>query len=286
MPEHNYICLKGVFKKDSEPSFFPANRAFRYGDALHENIHACATAPQFLGYHLERLFENMRLLSMEVPAFFSADFFTQLITQLLNKNRQFGGARIRLTVFRDTVEDFVPEQGRISFLLESQPLAHDHYALNEKGLIADICPGFTKHTGPLSHVHDAHALLYLLAAIEGRKNSQDEVVMLNEAGRIVETPDSNIFLVSGDSVFTPDIRQGCIPGVMRRVVTELAGAAGYRVNDQSRLTPAALDDAEEVFLTNAVDGIRWVGAFHERRYYKRMAKILTGLLNERAFNRI
>jgi branched-chain amino acid aminotransferase len=114
--------MNGEFRKASEPSLFPNNRAFRYADALYENMHACATEPQFTIYHLERLFENMHLLSMEIPGYFSVDMLRQLITQLLNKNRIFGGARIRLSVFRDTDEGYIPDQDRISFILESQRL--------------------------------------------------------------------------------------------------------------------------------------------------------------------
>jgi len=225
----------------------------------------------------------MRSLSMKVPAFFSADLLRQLTTQLLNKNRIFGGAGIRLSVYRDPQEDLMPDGNRISFILESHELVNDHYILNERGLTVDICTEFTKSTGPLSAIRSASSLLYLLAGMEGCKRNLDSLILLNEAGRLVETTDSNIFLVSGNSIFTPGINQGCIPGVMRRVILELAGEAGYRINDQSSLTPSALEDAEEVFLTNAVNGIQWIMAYRERRYYKKTAKLLTGKLNELAF---
>lgn len=225
----------------------------------------------------------MRLLSMEIPAYFTVNNFRQLTSQLLNKNRIFGGSVIRLSVYQDAPGDFLPDGGGVSFVIESEKLEHEKFALNDKGLAVDICTGYIKYTGPLSVVREAHSLHYLLARLEGRKRNLDDVLLLNENGRLVETVDSNIFLVSGDAIFTPGISQGCIPGIMRRVVLELAGIAGFRINDQSSLTPASLDDAEELFLTNAVTGIRWVVAFRDRRYYKRAAKILNEKLNTRAF---
>ena len=276
--------MNGEFRKTSEPCLSAQNRAFRFGDGLHENMHAFATELQFPSYHLERLFRNMRLLSLEIPAYFTADTFRQLTVQLLNKNRIFGGAGIRLSVYRDTPENLIPDGGRILFTIESRKLEHDHYVLNDRGLAVDLCTGYIKSTGPLSAVREAHSLFYLVAGLEGRKRNLDSVLLLNEAGRLVETQDSNIFLVSGNAIFTPGISQGCIPGIMRRVVLELAGDAGYRINDQSSLTPAALDDAEELFLANAVDGIRWVVAYRDRRYYKKVARILNEKLNEKAFN--
>jgi branched-chain amino acid aminotransferase len=283
MSERTYISLNGEFKKTSDPCLYPHNRAFRYGDALVENMHACGTELQFPGLHLDRLFANMRLLSMEIPAFFTVENFRQLTVQLLNKNRIFGGAQIRLTVYRDSDKAFISDLQRISFLLESQGLDGDHYVLNDRGLTIDISNEYRKFTGSLPGIRTAHNLLYLMAGMEGRKKNLDAVIILNETGRMVETNDSNVFLVSGDSIFTPGIQQGCIPGVMRQVLLELSGEAGYRTNDQSSLTPAALDDAEEVFLTSAIYGIRWVGAYRQRRYYKKVAKVLNGKLNEIAF---
>ena len=140
-----------------------------------------------------------------------------------------------------------------------------------------------KSPGKLSELPRFNSYLYLMAGMECKKNKLDSVILLNPAGRLVEAIHSNIFLVSGKSVFTPGIDQGCIPGVMRKVVVDLAIESGYQVNDMSSLTPAALFDAEEVFLTNAIEGIRWAGAYQQTRYFNKTAKLLTARLNEKAF---
>jgi len=284
MAVHAYICLNGEYLKAAEPCLFPHNRAFRYADSISENIHAFATEPQFLNYHIERLIDNMRLLLMEVPAYFSEENMRQLILRLLNKNRMFGGACIRLTVYRNSDQDYLPADNKVVFMLESFKLEHDRYELNEKGLCVDICIEYPKTTGPLANVRNANALLYLMAGISGKNSNLDAAILLNENGRLVETADSNIFLVSGNSIFTPGTNQGCIPGIMRKVITGLAVDAGFGVNDQCSLTPAVLEDTEEMFLTNAMNGIRWVGAYRQRRYYNKTAKLLTSRLNELAFN--
>ena len=283
MPVNEYICLNGEFLKSSGPCLFANNRAFRYGDALIENIRGFATQPQFLDHHLERLKANMHTLSMDVPGFLTVPNIQQLIVRLLNKNRVFSGAGIRLTLFRDFDNTLIPVKNSVSFLMESLALEHSKYGLNEKGLSVDICRNYTKSTGPLSDIPTATPLLYLMAGIETKENNMDALILLNQAGRLVETINSNIFLVSGSSIFTPGLNQGCIPGIMRKIIIALAGASGYMVNDQSSLTPAALHDAEEVFLTNALEGIRWVGAYEQTRYFNKTAKLLTGKLNELAF---
>jgi branched-chain amino acid aminotransferase len=285
MPINDYICLNGEYLKNNEPRLFTDNRAFRYGDALTENIHAFATEPQFLDYHIERLTGNMRILSMETPAYIATPDIKQLIVSLLNKNRIFGGAGIRFTVFRSLGEDLVPSGNSVSFIIESYTLNDGRYELNEKGLSAGISHSMVRTPGPLAHLHRANSTLFLLAGLEGERNKQDTVILLNQAGRLTETVNSNISLASGNSVFTPGTEQGCIPGVMRRVIIKLASEAGYRVNDQSSLTASALLDAEEVFLTNALEGIRWVGAYQQKRYFSKTSRLLIGLLNDFAFGK-
>jgi branched-chain amino acid aminotransferase len=67
------------------------------------------------------------------------------------------------------------------------------------------------------------------------------------------------------------------------VIIKLATDSGLQVNDHSSITPAVLDAADEVFFTNAVEGIRWAGAYRQRRFYKSTAQMLIRKLNEKVF---
>lgn len=283
MTANDYICLNGEFLHGSEPRLLLTNRAFRFNDALTENIHASATEAQFLDSHIERLTDHMRMLSMHIPPFLNQSNFGRLITTLLNKNRIFGGAHIRFTVYRDSGVSYIPLNNDISYIIECSPLPTAKYELNDKGLTAGISQSFTRSADNLASLHRANQMLFMLAAMEGRSNGVDSVILLNRAGRLTETTDSNIFLTSGNSAFTPGTEQGCIPGVMRKIILNCLIKAGFRVNEQSSLSTSALMDAEEVFLTNAIEGIRWVGAYQQKRYFSKTARMLTGMLNEDAF---
>lgn len=281
--EHNFICRNGEFLKAADPCLHHYNRAFRHGEMLVENIHAYATEAQFLNLHLQRLVSNMQFLGMPVPAYLNVSNMGELITRLLNKNRIFGGAAIRLTLFRDDVCEVNSTGTKVSFLIESEELESKQYILNIRGYSMDICEVYEKTSGMFSHIRQADALLYILADAYKEQHFLDVVLLLNQYKRLVESTHANLFLVSGHTLFTPGTDQGCIPGVMRQVVITLALQNGFMVNDQSRLTPVSLEEAEEVFLTSATAGIQWVGAYRQKRYYNRVAKMLTTKLNEQVF---
>jgi branched-subunit amino acid aminotransferase/4-amino-4-deoxychorismate lyase len=284
MANAKYICVNGEFRRAEEPFLLLNNRVFRYGDSLCENIHVSSTSAQFLDYHFSRLLSGMNLLFMEIPSNFTLANLSTLITLLLNKNRLHGGGIVRMTVYRNTGGAMTPEDNQVSFILESHSLPYEMYVLNEKGLVIDLCHDYTINTSSLSGIKSTASLPYIMASLYCKRNNLDDAVLLNESERIAGTCHSNIFLVRGSSLFTPGLDQGCIPGVMRKVILKLSVDAGFRVNDQSSLTPAVLEDADEIFLTNAGEGIRWVGAYRQRRYYKRTSRNLIRLLNDQAFN--
>jgi branched-chain amino acid aminotransferase len=92
-----------------------------------------------------------------------------------------------------------------------------------------------------------------------------------------------LFLLRDDQIFTPATEEGCIPGVMRTVMNSCFPSTGKKIITNVPLVVSDLLSADEVFLTNAVDGIRWVGAFREKRYYREFSQQLVKILNRLAF---
>jgi|WetSurMetagenome_2_1015567.scaffolds.fasta_scaffold06592_6 branched-subunit amino acid aminotransferase/4-amino-4-deoxychorismate lyase len=281
MPERDYICFNGDFLKAGDPILFSHFRSFIHGEPVTENIRAFATQPLFLNLHLDRLSDFMRGMSVDVPPFFTEANVRELINRLLNKNRVYGGAWIKLIVIA-LEEEKVASRG-FTFLIDCLKIEDKKYSLNEKGLNIGLYRDNLKQAGCFAGWRKANTYLYHLAENERKYRRLDEIILLNQSGRIVETTQSNIFLVSGESIFTPGLAQGCVPGVMRKVMVAMAAGAGYNLNDSSSLTPTALVDAEEIFLTNTIEGIRWAGAFEQTRYFSKTAKVLTELLNKSTF---
>ena len=283
MNEINNFIFNNSIIKDNQLFSVLHNRSFKYGDALFESIHAYGTEPQFLDFHLERLYSGMKLLKMEIPPELSSNNIQHLITKILNKNRIFGGARIRLTVFRQSEGLYTPESNKVGFLLVSEPLQKDKYELNKNGLMTDIYPDIKKPINILSNLKTASSLLYIMAALYKKENGLDDCILLNEKDRITESTSSNIFLVKKFKIFTPALSEGCLNGVMRKVVSGILKESGYVVNDNCSLTINDMELADEIFFTNAIEGVKWVVAFRDRRYYNKTSKNLVNKLNELSF---
>lgn len=278
-----FVNYNGTLFKENEFFLSHKNRAFRFGDGLFETMHASGIKVQYLDSHFARLIQGLRILKMEVPSSFNLQFIEKSIEYLLNRNHLFTGARIRLSIFRSGEGVYTPENNNISFLIESSPLERDVYFLNEKGYTMDV---FTEHKKPVSSLSgfkSMNSLLYVLAGSYKKEHALDECILLNERNHISETISSNIFLVKGSKIATPPLADGCVAGVMREQIIRIARVLKINAIDSISVSIDDLKTADEVFVSNAITGIRWIVAFQNKRYYNKMSKLLINAINEDAF---
>lgn len=266
-----------------EPSIFHNNRAFCFGDAIFETIHANGTRLQFFHEHFKRLERSMKILKIEKSSYLEFSYLESLLVRLLNKNQLYKGARIRLTVFRNSGGLYTPEDNSCSFIAESTPLPFDNYRLNEKGLMTDIYTLIPKYSGPLANLKTANSLVYVMAGIFRNENSLDDCIILNEKERPAESISSNLFIRKDGVLYTPPLSEGCVDGIMRGQIIRIAGDEGIGCIE----TALSVDDlirADECFMTNSISGIRWVVAFRDKRYYSKTSRLLTDRLNSEQFD--
>lgn len=85
---------------------------------------------------------------------------------------------------------------------------------------------------------------------QSRQRGYDEVVLLDEHGRISECTSANLFAVFGDSVVTPPLDSGCLPGITRELLLEAVSVPGITVRE-GHLSLLDLEQADAVFMTSS-----------------------------------
>ena len=283
MEKRNYIWLNGEFINFTQPIIGVTNRSFAYGDGFFETIHAHGTEAKHLNLHVNRMIKSMNVLGMEAPSFFSQDFLSKEITRLLNKNRDFGSVRVRVTVFRNEGGLYAPTNNSVGIAIQANPLPQNFYPLNTKGLVVDIFTNLRKPINILSPIKSCNAQLYVLAGIFKQQANVDDCLIINDQNRIAEALSSNVFLVKDKTIYTPGVSEGCVAGVMRQVVISLAKKEGYIVIDDCELKPEMLANADELFLTNAISGIQWIVGLRHKRFFGVVSRKLSLVLNKETF---
>jgi len=104
----------------------------------------------------------------------------------------------------------------------------------------------------------------------------DDALLLNEYGNVSECTAANIFCVRGGSVLTPPLAAGCLPGVTRQLLLELAPSAGIPVTEAD-FTPDEILSAEEVFITSTTRHVQAVSEIDDIRFAHSPGPVTTRL---------
>ena len=273
MPVH-YIDFNGKLVSESETVLTTENRAFRYGDGLFETMRWMGGEVRFLSYHLERLHTGMRMLQLTSPDFFNVDFINSRAAALIRKNNLEGQhVRLRLQVYRDGGGLYSPQQNNAGYVMTVSRLDPDDVKHRKLGLIVDVYTEYRKAVSELSRLKSSNALIFVMAGLYRKKNGLDDVLLLNQEGFLCESLNSNVFVWYDKKLYTPALSEGCVEGVMRRVVIDMAVAEGMEVIE-AQISPNILKEAEEIFHTNAIHGVQWVMGYKQKRYFNRISRML------------
>ena len=243
---------------DGQPVSEPAgalsvlDRGLHYGDGLFETIACEGGRPRLIERHLRRLAAGCERLGL-VPADgatlahevreLAAGTTTAIVKLLLTRGVSLargyaleGSERTLRIALRYAWSGQDPEQAQQGVCVRRAGLR-----LGENPALAGI-----KHCNRLEQV---------LARREWTDSGIAEALTFSSSGALVSGTMSNVFLVRGSKVLTPRLDRCGVAGVMRGLILEIAPAAGISAEER-RLECADLATTEELFLTNALSGIR------------------------------
>lgn len=272
------LLFNDEFHPIDVPVLTTSNRGFKFGDGLFESMRMINHKLQFADLHADRLAAGMKALKFDGHVLMDDYFLRQKTADLVKKNRWNGNVRFRLSVYRQGAGVYTPESNKSGYVLEGIPLKTSDYELNSKGLIIDVFDEMTKSINKLANFKTSNALLYVMAGLFKTQNRLDEAIILNQNGFLCESISSNIFIVYDKQIYTPALTEGCISGVMRTTIMQIC-----KMNDipliEAQISPEILKEAEEVFITNATQGIQWIMGYGRKRYFNEFSKFLNEKLN-------
>jgi branched-subunit amino acid aminotransferase/4-amino-4-deoxychorismate lyase len=273
------INCNGIFFDAKDKILTAGNRGFKYADGLFESMRLSKGKVKFAELHAERLQAGMKAVKMEGYSQIDTYFLQDKAEEICRRNKCAQNARLRLTVYRDGAGLYAPTENKFAYVLETSTLNTPLYELNNKGLIMDIYPDIPKPINQLSNYKTCNALLYVMAGIFKEQQKINEAFILNQNGFLCESISANVFLVYENKIYTPALSEGCIGGVMRQVIIYVAQKNNLEIIE-AQINPEILNQADEVFLTNASRGIQWVMGFNRKRYFNEMSRFLIDKLNE------
>lgn len=252
------VCVNGQFLPAAGPHLTVQNQSYKWGEGVFETAKVFRGKLLLKALHFERLFSSLRVLQINSGEAFNQAILINHILQLCEQNNCLAHARIRLAVFRN-------EDNSAGYSIEALSLDEGVNQWQDAGLVIALYPFARKNMDAFANLKTANYLPYVMAMRYALEKGMDDAVVLNSQNFLCDSSKANLFLVKGKNIYTPALHQGCVNGVMRRVVIEQAKKLGYRLYQDAIDEPQLLS-ADEVFLTNAIQIIRWVKTYKQRQY--------------------
>jgi branched-chain amino acid aminotransferase len=148
--------------------------------------------------------------------------------------------------------------------------------------VIDIFPDARKAMDAFSNLKSANYQPYVMAALWAKESKLNEALLLNAANHICDATTANIFWIKNKKIYTTSLSEGCVAGVMRRRILDFRikiADLGFDLTE-SILEKEGLEMADEVFLTNAIHGIRWVKQCGEKIFTCEVTQKIFNLLQQ------
>ncbi len=238
-----------------------SDRGLQYGDGLFETIALRDGKLAFWSRHMARLLKGCQRLAMVAP---DPDLLAQEASQLCAQQRD-GVVKIVITRHSDRRGYQAPVPSRCNRIVTLHPWPDYPADFSLQGVNARICQTRLGTNPALAGLKHLNRLEQVLARQEWSDPQITEGIMLDGHGNAIEGVMSNLFLLRDGQLWTPDLSNCGVAGIMREVVIEIAEHLDIPVK-KGVIPEAKLYRAEALFLTNAIAGIWPVRRLGEYRF--------------------
>jgi branched-chain amino acid aminotransferase len=260
-----WLNFNGNFIDENSPVIKADNRSFRYGDGLFETMKVVLGSIRLKDLHFGRLFFGMEQLQMHVQGLINAKLLEEQVMKTIRKNNIAGPARVRLTMYRGDGGLYDTNNDGAGYVIQVWNLSSSNLALNDNGLVVGLYEAAKKSTDAFSNIKTNNYLVYAMGALYAKQEKYNDCLILNTNNRVCDSTIANVFWVKDGNIYTPPLSEGCVAGVMRANLIQKVPGFGLTLTEKEAEVQELME-ADELFLTNAVTGIRWVKEFDGKTY--------------------
>lgn len=236
----------------------------RFGDGLFETIKIIDGKAVWLTEHLNRLLKGASALYLLTKNNFKKDT-AKAIAELIKRNEIYEGGICRIILFRGGEGKYLPDNNEAQLFIEASKSKENGFSTNMEGLKLGVSKKVTLSWNQFSEFKTLNSLPYIIASLEAKENGFDDLLILDNAGFIVESTSSNVFIEKDGIYYTPSISCGCVDGIARRKFIESLRKKNVLVKE-TNLKHEELLNADCMFICNSISGILKIVKFESKKF--------------------
>jgi branched-chain amino acid aminotransferase len=249
------IWIDGALLDIREARISPLDRGLVVGDGVFETLRVYRGVPFAWRRHVERLAYSATGLGLGLP---DPEQLRAAADAVIAAN-DLVDARLRVTVTGgegppgSSREGSVPTAFVVAVPFRAGPpttrVAVAPWTRNERSATAGL--------KTISYAANVRALAY------AQERGADEALFANTSGNLCEATGSNVFVVRDGVAMTPPASAGCLLGVTRGLLLELADSCGVEAREAD-LPMDELTSTSETILTSTTREVQAVSAIDDR----------------------
>lgn len=222
------------------------DRLALFGFGLFETLLITEAGPLFVDLHWQRMNKGANFLGLKLP---DKNEWMKLVQKFIEETSSTFPYALRITLSGGSPLADIPSQ--ILFHKREIPYTPAQYTL---GISLHYLQSPRNEQSPLVSIKSTNYLENILAKQEAMRNGAEEGLWLNTKGYISEGTMSNLFFIKDETLFTPSLASGCLPGTRRQLILTLAKSLQIPTCE-GLYSFSNLLLADEIFMTNALMGI-------------------------------
>ncbi len=229
------------------------DRGLQYGDGVFETIKIDSGLLQLWKEHMTRLQMGCKRLDIPMP---DINTLRAEAEQLIKQRKDLVNAILKIIVTRGSGQRGykLPNPQLATRILGIYPCPEYSAANWTQGVKTTICKTRLACNRRLAGIKHLNRLEQILASAEWENSEIVEGIMLDKDQHVVEGTMSNLFWAHEAKLYTPDLTECGVEGIMRGQILQLATELQLPVNIGHYFIEDLLS-ADEIFITNSIYGL-------------------------------
>tara|TARA_Y100000768_G_scaffold73230_1_gene51653 strand:+ start:1960 stop:2775 length:816 start_codon:yes stop_codon:yes gene_type:complete len=245
MKKYVYINGKFINSDDAQISF--QDGGFQRGNGIFETIRFRGKKLYNIKSHLDRLKSGIRYLDFKIDK--TDDDLIKLMLETIKKNKiEYGAINLMFTSNFDINNLFDSET---NIYISVRAIDNINSDLVKVVFLNEWEFPIIRFRNPIKINSYAGNIKALKLA---KKRGAFDAIFVNKNKEITEATMRNIFFIKNNTVLTPPLSSGILPGTTRNLIIELSNEHGYDCNEKI-IKFDELNNMDESFLSSSTYGI-------------------------------
>jgi branched-subunit amino acid aminotransferase/4-amino-4-deoxychorismate lyase len=196
----------------------------------------------------------------------------RITKRMLNKNKFYRSGYVHFQVFW--------QENKLNTLITSESSDKFDFPISARGILVNFSEIKKLSKNGYYQYPFYNETFWKVVSAQNRGTYFQNSFILNENQSVCEAIFANLFLINGETLYTPSLQTGCFDDTLRKIIIEIARDLGFTISEAEDLKKEHVFSADELFIAGEALGIQWILGVENKRFVHKHSEEINLKLNE------